>query len=170
MVTQKECTPKIYSTCVWLWNRICTNAVDSKIPFFCIKDKQTNKQINKQKISIEIPKVYLFSSSGRLFSSVRCDKETRDEHQTKKLAHWVNMKIFPEKFIWSCFFIILNGKNYISVHSRVSTITMIKIKVKKNQSILAFVIGQNAKWTPNKKARTLRKSGNWFIFLKCICI
>ena len=28
--------------------------------------------------------MYLFSCSGRLLSSVRCDKETRDEHQTKK--------------------------------------------------------------------------------------
>ena len=45
--------------------------------------KQSNKQTNK-KVSIEIPKVYLFSYSGRLLSSVRCDKETRDEHQTKK--------------------------------------------------------------------------------------
>ena len=41
-------------------------------------------QTNKQKVSREIPKVYLFSCSGRLLSSVRCDKETRDEHQTKK--------------------------------------------------------------------------------------
>ena len=42
------------------------------------------KQTNKQKVSREIPKVYLFSCRGRLLSSVRCDKETRDEHQTKK--------------------------------------------------------------------------------------
>ena len=49
------------------------------------KKERQIKQSNKQKkVSIEIPKVYLFSYSGRLLSSVRCDKETRDEHQTKK--------------------------------------------------------------------------------------
>ena len=47
------------------------------------KNARSNNQTNK-KVSIEIPKVYLFSYSGRLLSSVRCDKETRDEHQTKK--------------------------------------------------------------------------------------
>ena len=76
------------------------------------RKKETNKQTNKQKtttskkVSIEIPKVYLFSCSGRLLSSVRCDKETRDEHQTKKARALGK----SENLFWNipfCFFIIL---------------------------------------------------------------
>jgi hypothetical protein len=63
-------------------------------------------QTNKQKVSIEIPKVYLFSCSRRLLSSVCCDKE-RQIKQTKKETNKQTNKQnvtreIPKVYLFSC--------------------------------------------------------------------